>query len=137
MHIDIHLFRIDLNLQYRKRITVAHHKRFVSILDCPGNDRALHITPIDKIILVIPVSPGNHRLSDKAANPDISIIRLRCHQICSDIPSVNAVNNILQITVAGRVQLRIPIADEFKRDVRMRQRHAFQQIAHIACLGRC
>ena len=137
MHIDIHLFRIDLNLQYRKRITVTHHKRLVSILDRPGDDRALHITSIDKVILVISVSPGNHRLSDKAANPDIPIIRLRCHQICRDIPSVNAVNNILQITVAGRVQLRIPIADEFKRDIRMRQRHAFQQIAHIACLGRC
>ena len=68
--------------------------------------RALHITPIDKIILVIPVSTGNHRLSDKAADPDAfpSLPASAVDQVCSNITSVDAVNNIPKIAVAGRVQ---------------------------------
>ena len=51
-----------------------------------------------------------------------------------DVPPVNVIDQIFFIGISGGVQLRLPVADKLKGDVRMRQRKALHQISDIISL---
>ena len=76
MDIDIQKLRLNGEMKHGKRILVLHHKRLVGLFYGFRYDAASDIPPINKIIFVIPVSPCNHGLPDKAADEDILLLRL-------------------------------------------------------------
>ena len=68
MHVHIDILRLHREMQKRKRIFVLHHVALISVLDSFGHESALNVSPVDKIILKIPVSTGNQWFPDKAGD---------------------------------------------------------------------
>ena len=141
---QFHLCRMDINiqdspinckLQRCKRIFMLHHKCLIAVLNCLGDNTAFDITPIDKIILIISVSPGDDRFSDKSINRNILILHMDFYQIGRNIPSVNTIDNVLQVRIPRRMQLRLIVIYKFKCNLRMGQRHTLHQIADVPRLG--
>ena len=119
MDVDVHLFPVHLEQERRERIPVLHHKGFIGVLNGLGDGRILHVAAIDKIILVIAVTPGNHRFADVAGHGHTAALPVHRQQLGGHLPAVDIVNDILQVGVARRLQLRLMVGNEFKGNVRM------------------
>ena len=135
MHIHIQKPAVDREMQRRERIFMLHHKSPIAFLDTPGNHIAFDVSSIDKIILKAPVSPGDHRLSDKACDPYRTLDRVDLRQIGRDLPPIDMVNHILQVMIARGVQLRLSVVDKLEGNIRMGQSQTLHQIADIPRLG--
>ena len=131
MYIHIQKLAIHLEVQHRKRILMQHHKVFVRILNTFWDQTAFDIAPVDEIIFKIPVSAGDHRFSDKTMDSYLFISAMDFHKRSRDIPSVNMVDDLFDISVSGGLEFRLIIGYEFKRYIRMRKRHMFHQAADI------
>ena len=95
MDIDIQKLRLNGEMQHGKRILVLHHKRLVGLFYGLRYDAASDIPPIDEIIFVVSVAPGDHRLPDKAADGDILLLRLDCQQIRRNLPAEDRIDDVL------------------------------------------
>ena len=134
MHIYINFFRIDLNLECNKRITMLHRKIFVSIFNRFCKNTVPYITPVDKIIFKISISTVNHWLSQISGQPYTIFFKFQWDQIVRNFPSVNVVNDIFHLPVPGSMQLYLSIVDKPERNIRMRKGKSGQQITDMACL---
>ena len=99
MHVDVHIFTVNLHVKHHKRILMLHGEILISVFDRFRYDRIFHITPVDKIILKIPVPPGNHRFPQKPGNLKPRCILLYPKKVRSDVPSVDVIDYIFQISV--------------------------------------
>ena len=117
---------------------MLHQKGPVALLDALRDEVAADIAAVDEIIFIASVSPGDHGLSDKAADAHRPLLRLDLRQIGSHVPPVDVVNHVLQVVVSGGVKLRLPVRDELEGDIRAGQGQPLHQLAHIArfCHGR-
>ena len=134
MHIYINFFRIDLNLECNKRITMLHRKIFVSIFNRFCKNTVPYITPVDKIIFKISISTVNHWLSQISGQPYTIFFKFQWDQIVRNFPSVNVVNDIFHLPVPGSMQLYLSIVDKPEGNIRMRKSKSGQQITDMACL---
>ena len=100
MDIDINLRRIDLYMQYGKRIPVLHHIRLVCVLDRLLNHIGLDVTSIDKVVHIGAVSAGYGRLSNKSGQTAADLTGRYLHQIGRDLPSIDRIDHIFQIAIA-------------------------------------
>ena len=98
---------------------MVHQIRLICFFDCLGNDLALHIAPIDIIVFKITVSSGDQRFTDIAGHSYTAFVLLDLQEVRSDIFSINMINDILSVTVAGCMQLLLVIHDELKRYFRV------------------
>ena len=95
VHIDIQKFRFDLKMEQGKGVFVLHHKRFVGLLDGLGDNAAFDVSSINIVVFVIPVAPGDHRLSDIAGQLHRPGVRGHRQQIGGDLPAEYGVDNVL------------------------------------------
>ena len=137
MHIHIDQCRIDFNMKGRKRIFVNHDKCLISILNCLCNNVALDITAINKIILPCSIASGQNRFADKSCHMTEFALNIHFQQLSCHIPSVNLINDISQIAVAGGMKPILIIVNKFKGYIRMGQCQSSCQIINIGCLRGC
>ena len=100
MNVDIQKVPRYRKVQCRERIFMLHHKCLIGILDCLCDDLAFYISSINKIVFKIAVASGDHRLSDKSLQPAKCSFCFYRKQIGRNIPSINTINNILQVMIA-------------------------------------
>ena len=98
---------------------MLHQKILVSFLDGFRKQRALDITAVDEVILIISVSSGNHRFPDISAHPKVFSGVIHLKQGSGNLPSEYVINQILFVAVPGGVQFGLIIIDEFKGDIRV------------------
>ena len=134
MNVDVQKILGDGEMQQGEGIFVLHQIRFICFLDGPGNDAALDIAPVDKIILVIPVATADERLANKPADADFTLLPFHREQIGRYLPAVNRINQIPKIVIAGGIQLVLIILDKTYRQLRMGEGNLLYQIRHIASL---
>ena len=65
------------------------------------------------------------------------ISALDLHKRSRDIPSVNVIDDLFDISISGGLELCLVICYEFKRDIRMGKRHMFHQSTDIRALRLC
>ena len=65
---------------------------------------------------------------------DLFISTMDLHKRSRDIPSVNVVDDLFDISISGGLEFCLVICYEFKRNIRMRKRHMFHQAADIRAL---
>ena len=83
MDIDIQIsFAVHRKMKNRKRIAMLHRKIFVGIFNRFRDNIALHIAPIDKIVLIIAISSGDYRFSNKSLYMKPRNFFLRLKQVC-------------------------------------------------------
>ena len=92
MHIDVDCFSIHLDIEQRKWIFMLHHRCLISVLDRAGEQLAPHIPSIHVIIFKIPVSPRDHRFSDKAVDRHQRAFRVNLDQLPRDVAAVNIID---------------------------------------------
>ena len=92
MHIDVDCFSIHLDIEQRKRIFMLHHRCLISVLNRTGEQLAPHIPSIHVIIFKIPVSPRDHRFSDKAVDRHQRAFRVNLDQLPRDVAAVNIID---------------------------------------------
>ena len=113
---------------------MLHHKGLIGILDGSGNDIALHISSVDEIIFIIPVSPGNHRFPDIAADLLPRLLLTDQKKLSGHLPAVYIIDDILQIRISGRLKPGLLIHDKFKGYFRMGKRNPLHQGTDISGL---
>ena len=81
---------------------------------------AFDIPSVYEIVFKIPVSSGDHRLSDKAGDFH-AIFKgfLYFQQVVGDVSSIDIIDNIFQAVIAGSVKLYLGSCNEFKRHLRV------------------
>ena len=134
MNVHIDILRLHREVQQRERVFMLHHIALVPILDRFGDESAPDIAPVDKIILKIPVSPGDHRLSDKSRHLDIALLGVYGQKIGCDLPPVDRVDDVLQVVVSRGVETALVVHDEPDRDLRVGQGDLFHEIRHMSAL---
>ncbi len=100
---DIHVEQaaVNGNLQHGKRVFMLHHKGFVGFFNTFGNQAALDITPVDKIVLKIAVPPGNQGLANKSADRKTLIFALDLNEVRGNVAPIDMVNHLFKVGIAG------------------------------------
>ena len=134
MDVYVNKGRVHREGKHGKGILMLHHEWLVGILDGLSDEAVADIPPVDEINLKAAVAPGNDRLSDKASHSDR--VRAACdgNQVLSNLPPVDGVDNVLQISVAGGKELCLVILNKAEGDFRMGQGNLFHQARHMGGL---
>ena len=127
MDIYIDLIAGNVILQTHKWILVLHHIWLIGFLNGLHQDLAFYIPAVDIIIFKIPVSPGDHRLSDKAFDEDPRPFKPDLQQFSGNIPAVDPVDHIFQIGISGTMETHLPVYHIFKRNILVGQ----SQLLHV------
>ena len=106
----------------------------VGVLDGLGQQFALYISAIDKIIFKIPVGSGQGGLSDISADPEELIFSLQRNQLPGNIPAVNLIDRFFDIAVSAGIQTVLSVLDKFKGNLRMGQGQLFYYRCHRVSL---
>ena len=114
-------------LKADKGIFMLHHIRLIGFLNGLHQDLAFYIPAVDIIIFKIPVSPGDHRLSDKAFDEDPRPFKPDLQQFSGNIPAVDPVDHIFQIGISGTMETHLPVYHIFKRNILVGQ----SQLLHV------
>ena len=134
MHIHIQKLRLDGQVQHHQRVLVLHEKALVAVLDGLVDDLALDITAIDKVNFVTTITSGNERLAQETTDRYDTSLGLHWDQIGCDLPAEGGINNVLQIVIAGGVQLYLTVYDQSEGHLRVGQSHALHQFTDIGAL---
>ena len=110
---------------------MLHHIGLIGFLDSLHQDLALYIPAVDIIIFKIPVSSGDHRLSNKAFDQDPRPFKPDLQQFSGNISAVNPVDHISQIGISGTVEPHLPVYHVFERNILMGQGQLFHVGADI------
>ena len=131
--VDIHIdpSRIDPKMQHTERKLMLHQIFPISLLDGSADQVTLNISAVNIENLIIPVSPVNHRLSQKTA--DIYPLPLPCkgNQLGGNIPTIDTVNDLLQFPVSRGIESGLSIHDIFKGNLGIGKGKMLHQIGHI------
>ncbi len=95
--VDVYVYRlrIQIKMQYRKRIFMLHQIPFVSFFDGLGNQPAFDETSVDKIVFVIAVCPVYRRFSKKSHDFHTRSFAGKREYFPRNVPSVDPVNDLL------------------------------------------
>ena len=79
---------------------MLHHKALVCLLNGFGDQCTFDVAAVDKIVLIVTVSSGNHWFSNKAAKlKQLSLMFYLQNRRCN-ISSVNMVNEVFFVSIA-------------------------------------
>ena len=134
MNIHVNPFRIHIDVQQRKRELVLHQISLVACLQSLGKQRALNVSSIHKEKFKIPVGADYGRASQEAFHFYSLLFYGKRNQFLYNLPSVNAVDNFLQISVSGGMEPDLPVHHELKSHIGPGKRHMLHQIRYIAAL---
>ena len=82
---------------------MLHQKTLVCFLDRFREDRAFDIASVNEIILIVAVATVDQRLSDKSTHGKKLTFIIYFQKRRCNISSVNMIDQILAVAVAGRV----------------------------------
>ena len=136
MHVHIDVFRIGGQMQQGKGKFMLHQPGLISRLQPLGQQRASDISSIDEEKLKVPVGTDHRRTSQKAVNGHPLHLRMKRQKLSGDFPSVDAVYDLLQVSVSRCVEADVPVHHELKRHIRTGQGHVLHQIGHVASFRR-
>ena len=134
MYVHIHRLRIHGDMQYAQWKLMLHQILLVAFLDSLGDHTAADKTTVDKIDLEVTVGTHQYRFAQISFDFDAVLFDLDRHQLCGDLPAVDPVNYLPQVTVSGGMESGLVSQYEFKRNIRSRQRQMFHQIRDITAL---
>ena len=135
MNINVHPMGIHLNHQYNKGKFVYHGMPLIALFDGFGDNTVPEIPAIDKIMFVITVTSGNHRLTHKAPHPDSIFLPVCLQQVHSHIPAEYMIDGILDVAITGCGHLILVVADKLKGNIRAAQGQPLHKGLHIAGLS--
>ncbi len=128
MHVDIQHGPVHMEVQAYEGIPVLHHKGLIPVLDPPGNDPALYISSIDKIILIIAVASGDLRFPDKSGKMQRTFPPVHRQKPHGNIPSVDMIDHVFQAAVSRCLKFHLVMDENLKGNLRMRERQTGHQL---------
>ena len=95
MNVHIDKVLINVKMQQGERVLMLHQIGLVGVLYGFGNNIALNIPPVNKIIFIVPVSPADQRLARKSADSNLPFLALNLQQVASHLAAIDGVDQIL------------------------------------------
>ena len=143
MHVDIHDLRIHIDHQHRIRELMLHQEGPVAVLDGLCDHRVPDEALVYEIHLVIPVGPGDDRLSDEAADRHgrqsgqgrALVGPVHRDQLVRHVPPIDRVDHIQERSVSQCRQELLPILQVAERHLRVGQCLLLQDILDPGGLG--
>ena len=83
---------------------MLHQILLVAFLDSLGDHTAADKTTVDKIDLEVTVGTHQYRFAQISFDFDAVLFDLDRHQLCGDLPAVDPVNYLPQVTVSGGME---------------------------------
>ncbi len=146
---DLHLRRVDIDvgilrghgeIDNGKRKPMLHEIRAVSLLQRLREDIALENSAVYEENLVAATGSCKFRTTQKAVNRKRTVFGGLCNGDHGTrlLPTENAVNELLDVAVSGRMKLLLSIDPVMEGNLRMGKRQMLHQIGYRAglCLGR-
>ena len=113
---------------------MLHQILLVALLDRARHDIAPYKSSVNKINFKVAVGAHLYRLPKVSVDPDAVLLRLDRHKLVCDVPSVDAVDDLPEIAVAGRMELHLASEDQLKGNIRSGECKMLHQIRDIASL---
>ena len=134
MDIYIHRRAVDGDVEHYKGILVLHGEILVSVLNGLVDHLVFDVSSVDKIGLKVPVPSGDQRRSQISGDVDPLFLMVYLQKVGRDLPPVDMVDHILQVSVAGGVEPGLAVIDKLERDLRVGQSQPGHKVADMACL---
>ncbi len=132
MDIHVHPPGIHGNMQHTEGKFMLHQVFLIALFQAPADYLAADKPAVEKVNLKIPVGTHLYRLSQISVYADSTLFRAHRHQFVCHIPSVNPVDDFLQVAAAGSMKTHLSAHHQLKRDVRPGQGQMFHQVHNIA-----
>ena len=102
----------------------------VSVLDGLVDHLVFDISSVDKIGLKVPVPSGDQRRSQISGDVQIRLfLMVYLQKVGRDLPPVDMVDHILQVSVSGGVEPVLAVIDKLERDLRVGESQLRHKIA--------
>ena len=109
---------VHSDMEHAQRKLVLHQIFLIPLLHRLGYHVASYKPSVYKIDLKVAVGSDLHRLSQIALHADPLLFCLYGNQLSGYVPSVDAVDHLPQIPVAGGVELHLPSHRKLKGNIR-------------------
>ena len=119
-------------MEQGKRKFMLHQIGLIARFQPFGKQRAPDISAIYEEEFKVPIGTHGGWTSQKAFHHRLLPFRPERNQFPGQLPSIEPVNDLLQISIAGGVKFHVSVHHELKRHIRSGKSHMFHQIRHIA-----
>ena len=130
MHVDVHLGRIEVDVQNTARKFLGRQVGHIGLLQGRTSRFALDKTIVDKKVLVIAIGLDVVRSTDKAVYADTLVFPIHLNQPSGKIPSEHGIDGAFELPVSRRFQLGHTVADQAHGNLGMGQSHPLHVGGH-------
>ena len=130
MYIHIHQSRVKDNIQNATGKFFTFHEGRKRLLQRRCCRAGLHISAVDKEVLIIPVYPHIVRLADVSENLHSLAFSLYGNRFFGKVSAQQGINGVVQLFVAGGLKLQRAVACEPEGHLRMSERFLFHHGGH-------
>ena len=97
---------------------MLHHMRCIAVFYSLGNQTALDISSIYKIIFKITVGTTDSRFAKDTINGNISAFLIDRYQFLCNFFAINTIHQFLNISIARSMKFHLSILDKLERHIR-------------------